>query len=184
MKQSFPEPPSPHHRSRFYTEHPEASNTGCSDTRRPAASEQPVHACPIRQSSSFYPIRQTRAWTSGQNDFRRKFALPTINHPAKKSPRISPNPGSDASIPSRVKRPRTFKGSLQLPTGRGPSPIRQESSESSPESDLGTRKKMYATASLRRKTFLFPPENWTPRILFRPPGATGKTRATPSVRTT
>src|SRR5437867_1710617 len=141
MKQSFPEPPSPHHRSRFYTEHPEASNTGCSDTRRPAASEQPVHACPIRQSSSFYPIRQTRAWTSGQNDFRRKFALPTINHPAKKSPRISPNPGSDASIPSRVKRPRTFKGSLQLPTGRGPSPIRQESSESSPESDLGTRKK-------------------------------------------
>src|SRR5712692_5531771 len=152
MKKSFPEPLSPHHRSRFYPEHPVRSSTECSDTHRPAASEQLDHACSIQQSSSFYPIRPTAGlMTDAQNNSLS--SLHCLSQAiGEKSPRISPNPGFDTSIPSRVQWPCTFKGTLQLPTGQSPSPIRRESLESSPESTLPSWKSVDDSITTSRTT--------------------------------
>src|SRR5213594_1371892 len=77
--------------------------------------------------------------TSAQNNSLSSLHCHITSH-RRKSPKISPNPGFDVSISSRVQWPCSFKGSLPHPTGLSPSPDRLESQELSPESTLLSRK--------------------------------------------
>src|SRR5881296_1931573 len=94
-----------------------------------------------REKQAYHKKRHHSRKNSSPRGAYSKLATQKSPHfKARKSPRISPNTGFDASISTRVQWPCSLRGSLQRLTGLSPSPIRRESWESSPDSDLSTRK--------------------------------------------